>query len=474
MLWSGFIRSILQYFQHFFFFATMPTIEDELAKYKTFDEYKFTGTDSEWTGTAKPGYLRRVILKSGFNWMFRSGVKKENRLLARQTGVSNATNDKKAYADSAAYVPSSECKALNKLFRKGRGRQYKIVSKVRQTFIGIVCAPEKNFVSEKLTDPVDRRFDCWEVPGLERARAARQLTKVPKGVHVFYVHGGGFIGGDWAGFRGFCQKLHHEYNNAPIFFPNYRMAPEVSVVDQVEDCLAAYKYFLHRYDLEYAASPENEASRVVVMGDSCGGAIGMLLLQAIERERQAMSGVKLRAPDGAVFFSAVTDLGCTGASHNIMGAHYMDDAHVDGATVGETVFDPEVIKWCFEIALLGGRSSYAATDPRVSPVHGECRGLPPVYMMAAAAEVFADDTRRMCAKLDEAGVTTVMDVWEALPGGVFHAWPVFWKYCPEGEAAIAKAHAWIQELPQFTGASRTAVPATADGIVKEIVCNTAI
>lgn len=50
---------------------------------------------------------------------------------------------------------------------------------------------------------------------------------------------------------------------------------------------------------------------------------GMLLLQAIERVRKGMDGVKMRAPDGAVFFSAVTDLGCTGASHGMMGDHYI-------------------------------------------------------------------------------------------------------------------------------------------------------
>lgn len=68
-------------------------------------------------------------------------------------------------------------------------------------------------------------------------------------------------------------------------------------------------------------------------------------------------------------------------------SHRMQDACEDDATIGETVFDPDVIKWCFDIALLGGRATYAATDPRVSPVYGACKGLPPVYMMAAAAEV---------------------------------------------------------------------------------------
>ena len=52
----------------------------------------------------------------------------------------------------------------------------------------------------------------------------------------------------------------------------------------------------------------------------------------------------------------------------------------------------------------------AGIDPRVSALYGTMAGLPPVYMLATEAEVFADDTRRFCAKLREAQVPHVEDV----------------------------------------------------------------
>lgn len=58
--------------------------------------------------------------------------------------------------------------------------------------------------------------------------------------------------------------------------------------------------------------------------------------------------------------------------------------------------------------------------------------------------------------------------------GVFHAWPVFWKYCPEGNEAIDKVYTWIKALPQFTGSPSAAVPVASAETVKHIIANSVI
>lgn len=173
----------------------------------------------------------------------------------------------------------------------------------------------------------------------------------------------------------------------------------------------------------------------------------MLLLQKLAREADDAGAP--RQPGGAVFFSAVTDLSCSGASFDREGTAYIEDERsTDGECIGECTFDPEAVRLCFRMARYGGYPQvYSAKDPRVSPLFGNCHGLPPVYMLTSGAEVFTDDSVRMCEQLAQAGVQCKLDVWKRLPGSVFHAWVIFHNLLPEANIALDCVHEWVLQLP---------------------------
>jgi acetyl esterase/lipase len=51
-------------------------------------------------------------------------------------------------------------------------------------------------------------------------------------------------------------------------------------------------------------------------------------------------------------------------------------------------------------------------DPRISPVHADLRGLPPLSVRAAAAEALAGDARRLADAARDAGVDVELELVE--------------------------------------------------------------
>ena len=75
-------------------------------------------------------------------------------------------------------------------------------------------------------------------------------------IQILYIHGGGCISGDWAGFKGFCSKISSEMGAAEVYFTNYRIIPDWTLKDAVDDIIETYKFMVER-------SP---AKKIVLMG----------------------------------------------------------------------------------------------------------------------------------------------------------------------------------------------------------------
>ena len=82
----------------------------------------------------------------------------------------------------------------------------------------------------------------------------------PKDKLVFYIHGGGFLGGSSASRRNFTGYIAKElsYN---VWSTDYRLAPEHPFPAAPEDCLSHYRAILKRYH------PQN----IAIVGESAGG-----------------------------------------------------------------------------------------------------------------------------------------------------------------------------------------------------------
>ncbi|KAL5350813.1 hypothetical protein ACLOAV_004384 [Pseudogymnoascus australis] len=140
----------------------------------------------------------------------------------------------------------------------------------------------------------------WRRPGSElraewiemRADYLSRKKTADKGRRVmFYVHGGAYFFGSVDVHRYQLQR-HARKLNARVFAPRYRLAPQFPFPAPLQDCLAAYLYLL---------ASGQDASTIVMAGDSAGGGMVLSLL-CILRDQ----GLPL--PAGAVLISPWVDL----------------------------------------------------------------------------------------------------------------------------------------------------------------------
>lgn len=222
-----------------------------------------------------------------------------------------------------------------------------------------------------------------------------------------YVHGGGYV---ICSMRTHSKLVGHIAKAAGVKALNvdYRLAPEHPHPAAVNDSLAAYEWLL---DQGYA--PHN----IAIAGDSAGGGLTFATLLAI-RDR----GLPL--PATAVPLSPWVDLEGTG---DTMKTHADRDLLVN--EVG--------LKQMADLFLGGGD----AHDPLAAPLHGDLRGLPPIYIQVGDDETLLDDSRRIAAKAHAAGVHVRLDVFPEMQ----HVFQMGAGNVPEADDAVARIGAYLRE-----------------------------
>lgn len=223
---------------------------------------------------------------------------------------------------------------------------------------------------------------------------------------ILYLHGGAYIYCTPRTLRPITVTLARQAG-ARLFAPKYRRAPEDPYPAALEDALAAYRHLL---DLGIAPG------RLVVAGDSAGGGLALALLLALKEAGEPL-------PAGAVLFCPWTDLAATGES--LVANDARDPViHGDAPARGARYY-------------LNGASP---TDPLASPLYGDLAGLPPLFIQVSDAEVLFDDSARVAAKAQAAGVAVDFRAWSGLP----HVWHYFVIFLPEARAALREAAAFIR------------------------------
>lgn len=224
---------------------------------------------------------------------------------------------------------------------------------------------------------------------------------------VLYLHGGGYIFGSPRTHRALTHRLALSAG-ANVFAPSYRLAPEHKCPAAIDDALAAY---------DWLVAGGAEPSKIVIGGDSAGGGLALATLLALKERGGPV-------PAGAVLFSPWTDL--TGGGET-MTANAGSDA----------MFQRETI--------MGGAALYCggldAKDPRVSPLYGDLRGLPPLLVFASTSEMLFSDAVRLVEKAKAAGVSVRFEPRE----GLVHVWPLFHPLMPEARETLDLAGAFIRE-----------------------------
>ena len=130
----------------------------------------------------------------------------------------------------------------------------------------------------------------------------------------------------------------------------------------------------------------------------------------------------------AVTISAWTDMACTGDS-----------------ILSRAPTEPFLAPHLMQPTAAAYLNGWDPTDPRVSPLYGDLRGLPPLLMQAGDSEILLDDTRRFAAKAQAAGVDVTCEIWPEM----FHVFQAFSTILPEGQEAIEHLGAYLRQRAEM-------------------------
>jgi monoterpene epsilon-lactone hydrolase len=227
---------------------------------------------------------------------------------------------------------------------------------------------------------------------------------------LLYIHGGAWMMGSPKSHRSITDKLSR-VANAAVFSLDYRLIPENTRRDGIEDCQKAYRWILDNGP----TGPES-LNFLMVAGDSAGGNLTLSLIAWVRDQ-------KLRAPNAAVAFSPAVDTALTSPS---LRSNISSDPML-GPQFGKLAKVPPILMWWFTWL----SSRIRPSDPIGSPLRGDLSGLPPVLVQASEAEMLFDDARRYVAKAQAAGSPVVLQHWPFM----VHVWQIFTPQLPEAEQA---------------------------------------
>lgn len=223
---------------------------------------------------------------------------------------------------------------------------------------------------------------------------------------IFYTIGGGYISGTCSDHRTLVAKVAQNSGTALLMF-DHRLAPEDPYPAALEDSLKAYRWLL-----DQGTDPKN----IVMMGESAGGGLCLATLLAIRDK-----GLPL--PSAAVALSPWTDLTLSGES-------YRTKRRV-------CISPPGMSKVCSKYYY----GDNDPTDPWISPLYGDLRGLPPIFINVGTYETMMDDSTRFAAKARIAGVDTTLVVGEKM----VHCYPLMAPMFPEATQALDEICTFIKK-----------------------------
>ena len=287
--------------------------------------------------------------------------------------------------------PSMRSYALNALLRLTLGKQLADDADVVALRSHYERLDARHF---KVNPPVERRpTESGGVPGEWIVAPESRFERV-----ILYLHGGSFA------FRfpnahaslaaRLCRRLR-----ARALIPDYRLAPEYPFPAAPDDCHAAYRGLLAQ-----GIDPRN----IVLAGDSAGGNLALVTLC-----RARAAGEPL--PSCAVLLSPALD--CTMESPSI--------TTFDGR-------DPLIRRASlFVLRRHYVPSTFLFTNPEVSPLFADFRGLPPLLFQVGSTELLRDEATRGANRAFLADVDVELELWP----GATHVFQLV-EFLPEARLAI--------------------------------------
>lgn len=234
----------------------------------------------------------------------------------------------------------------------------------------------------------------------------RVEAKRPRsGSTVLHFHGGAYVIGSAQGSVEYAGRLADAVDGQCITV-DYRLAPEHPYPAAIDDAINAYRGLL---DSGIAASS------IFLSGESSGGGLAVALAISLRH-------AGLPQPAGIVAACPFADLTLSSES--------LTQFHGD---------DPAANRDMLSYLASSYFQGHEPTDPLVSPVFGDLHGLAPMFLGVATNEVLFNDTTRLAARAEAAGV----DVTLKTVDDSVHVFPVF-SFLPEAREFVDEFAAWVR------------------------------
>jgi epsilon-lactone hydrolase len=223
---------------------------------------------------------------------------------------------------------------------------------------------------------------------------------------ILYFHGGVYVIGSAVTSVPLVSDLARRAR-AKAVTVDYRLAPEHPYPAAVDDARAAYEGLL---------AQGTAAGQIALAGDSAGAGLAVATLLALRD-----AGTPL--PSSAFLMSPYADL-------TLSGETLLENQAID------PILTPEGLRLRVP-DYVGGAD---ASNPRISPVFGDLRGLPPLLIQVGSHEILLSDALRLAgrAAIDEVPVT--LDVTPGVP----HVFQGYAAMLDEGDAALDRAATFLE------------------------------
>lgn len=237
---------------------------------------------------------------------------------------------------------------------------------------------------------------------------------IPEGTNsekvIMYVHGGGYVSGSCSDHRGFVSKFARFTGVSNLVF-EYGLAPEQPFPAALDDSVIVYNWLLSS-----GYKPEN----IIIAGESAGGGLCLATLLALKEN-------KIQMPAAAVAISPWTDLTCTSDSYKT-----------------KNRFSPAPLNsWFVFSKHYCGNTP--ATNPFISPLFGDLKELPPLFINSGVNDELFEDGEKFAAKAKEAGV----EVTFSAGVGMVHCYPLLAPMFPEATDAMNEIVAFVRKYLQL-------------------------
>ena len=225
---------------------------------------------------------------------------------------------------------------------------------------------------------------------------------------IIYFHGSALVTLGLNSHRRFVSKLSAA-TGAQVLNVGYRLAPQASIEEAVEDGLDAYR---HALALGF------EPGRIVLAGDSAGGLIAADTALAIR-------DAGLTVPAGQVLLSALTS-----ADMDLKYRALRDHKDV--------LFPFMTVKFIYDVfATVNG------TRPvPVMPAESNAAGLGPFLLQIGTDEMLRNDTFVLADQLTAAGVPVWVQVWDK----AMHMFQLTFDVNPDARRAVAEIASFVDHV----------------------------